>query len=72
MNNDVKNLSPKTYAQSKVKELQEMYTQCAKNMLTRHKRNKKLYDKKCRGPREFQPGDKVLVRKHNPRNKKYI
>ena len=57
MNNDVKNLSPETYAQSKVKELQEMYTQCAQNMLKRHKRNKKLYDKKCRGPREFLPGD---------------
>ena len=28
-----------------------------------------MYDKKCRGSREFQPGDKVLVRKHNPRNK---
>ena len=40
MNNDVKSLSPKSYAQSKVKELQEMYTQCAQNMLKRHKRNK--------------------------------
>ena len=69
MNNDVKSLSPKSYAQSKVKELQEMYTQCAQNMLKRHKRNKKMYDKKCRGPREFQTGDKVLVRKHNPKNK---
>ena len=69
MNNDVKSLSPKSYAQSKVKELQEMYTQCAQNMLKRHKRNKKMYDKKCRGPREFQPDDKVLVRKHNPKNK---
>ena len=61
INIDVKNLSPKSYAQSKVKELQEMYTQCAQNMLKCHKRNKKMYDKKCRGPREFQPGDKVLV-----------
>ena len=69
MNNDVKSLSPKSYAQSKVKELQEMYIQCAQNMLKRHKRNKRMYDKKCRGPREFQPGDKVLVRKHNPKNK---
>ena len=58
MNNDVKSLSPKSYAQSKVKELQEMYTQCAQNMLKRHKRNKKMYDKKCRGPREFQSPEK--------------
>ena len=52
-----------------MKELQEMYTQCAQNTLKSHKRNKKLYDKKCKGPRGLQSGDKVLVRKHTPRNK---
>ena len=69
VNNDENVKSPQSYAESKMKELQEMYTQCAQNTLKSHKRNKKLYDKKCKGPRELQSGDKVLVRKHTPRNK---
>ena len=68
LNNDENVNSPQSYAKSKMKELQ-MYTQCAQNTLKRHKRNKQLYDKKCKGQRELQSGDKVLVRKHTPRSK---
>ena len=48
VNNDENVKSPQSYAESKMKELQEMYTQCAQNTLKSHKRNKILYDKKCK------------------------
>ena len=36
--------------------------------MKKHLQNKNLYDKKCKGPEEFNVGDRVLVGKHAPVN----
>ena len=69
LNADSKEITPKTFAEQKMKELQELHDQCAKNAMKRHLQNKNRYDKKCIGPRVFNVGDRVLVRKHVTVNK---
>ena len=69
LNADSDDGNPKTFAQQKMTESQELHDQCAKSMMKRHLQNKRLYGEKTRRSQYYTMGDRVLVRKQTPTSK---
>ena len=63
-------VTPRTYAEQKVKEMRENHKRCGERTIERMARNKRAYDKKLRKQiPEITIGQRVLLKKMTPKNK---